>query len=104
MTEAHLPMYESGLCCLSIPSNIPTEPLPDMGERIICGINSLGIERRLAKGDINEHNTLSAPDDLSIFMARMRAMRAGAIPRAVPKPLRAPSRNRENTSRPLNAP
>ena len=50
-----------------------------MGERIVSGVSSSGIPKKLVTGDKNEHNTSSAPDDFINSIAKIKAISAGVI-------------------------
>ena len=56
-------------------SYIPKEPLPDMGDKIVSGVNSRGIPKKSAMGDKNEHKICNAPDAFSISITVISAMR-----------------------------
>jgi hypothetical protein len=83
---------------------MPKEPLPDMGDKIVSGVNSRGIPKKSAMGDKNEHKICNAPDAFSISITVISAISDGMIPIIILNPLLAPSMKTENTSIFLNSP
>ena len=104
ITEAHLPRKLSGPTSFKILSNILTDPLPEIGERIAKGVSFSGIPKKFVTGDNIEQRMSSPPDALSRLIANIRAISDGVILRIILKPFFAPFKNSENKSTPFRIP
>ena len=97
-------MKLSGLWSFSILSNIPKDPLPEMGDRIVSGVTSLGIPKKELTGDSREHKVSNPPDAFISSMEKINAISDGSIFSTILNPSFAPSVNSLNTLTPLNMP
>jgi hypothetical protein len=85
-------------------SNIPSDPLPEIGDKIVRGATSLGIPKNEVTGDKSEHKVSNAPDALISSMEKINATSDGSTFRSIFNPSFAPVVNSLKTLTPLKIP
>ena len=104
ITEAHLPIKLSGPWSFNKLSNIPKEPLPEIGDNTVSGVVSLGIPKNEVTGDRMEHKVSKPPEAFKSSIEKINPIRDGNMFKTRVKPSFAPAVNSLKTLTPLKTP